>query len=80
MCCYAIYLHFTESTKTLSKLRHRMTMPNAPASPSSAQNNNLPMVDKDTAFADIADPPTDVDFLGELIYFLLYMFGAPSTP
>ena len=29
-----------------------------------AENNNLQLVD-DTPFANIADPPTDVDFLGK---------------
>ena len=33
-------------------------------SPSVTQNNNMQLVD-DTPFANIADPPTDVDFLGK---------------
>ena len=52
----------TASTKSLSKLRNTMTTTSS--SSALAENNNLQLVD-DTPFANIADPPTDVDFLGE---------------
>ena len=45
-----------------------MTTTTTALSSSSVQNNNLQMVDNDAPFANIADPPTDVDFLGELTY------------
>ena len=51
----------TASTKSLCKLRNTMTTSSSSAL---AQNNNLQLVD-DTPFANIADPPTDVDFLGK---------------
>ena len=42
-------------------------------SSSVAQNNNMQLVD-DTPFANIADPPTDVDFLGKIYpNILLYI-------
>ena len=58
LCCHL--LHHTASTKSLSKLRNTMTT----TSSSVTQNNNMQLVD-DTPFANIADPPTDVDFLGK---------------